>query len=244
MKKLLAYSTMSHCGFLMLLVGCSNFYVLITYLFLHGFYKAATFYCAGSFIRIYGSQDTRVMGASNKLFIADTMFLLLCAANLSGLPLTIGILYKNFFFNLILNYGVNFFVIGFSFIGMLSGVVYFYRLVFYTVFDLSKWTNLGLYEILETVTVEFRIYNKLVNKTHFIATTCLFFASFIFYFILLWVIQCGDVEYNVGIYNQFVTTFLFSSLTNLFLSHLVYFYFFYLVLVALIVFISWRYQYV
>ena len=62
LKKLLAYSTMSHCGFLYICVATTHFYLAITYLFLHGLFKAATFYCAGSFIRVYGTQDSRLMG--------------------------------------------------------------------------------------------------------------------------------------------------------------------------------------
>ena len=67
-KKLLAYSTMSHCGFLYMLVGFGDEYITISYLFLHGIFKAATFYCVGSFIRIYGSQDTRLMGGGAQLY--------------------------------------------------------------------------------------------------------------------------------------------------------------------------------
>ena len=102
MKKLLAYSTMSHCGFLMLLVGLGNFHILVVYLFLHGIFKAATFFCAGSFIRLYGSQDTRVMGGGQRFFAGDATLLLICASNLCGLPLTIGVLYKSFFMKIFL----------------------------------------------------------------------------------------------------------------------------------------------
>ena len=122
----------------MILVACSNFYVLITYLFLHGFYKAATFFCAGSFIRIYGSQDTRVMGGNNKLFLAETTLLLICAGNLAGLPLTIGVLYKNFFLLIIEVYNIGILAGGLMLVGLLTGVIYFYRLVIYSTFDITK----------------------------------------------------------------------------------------------------------
>ena len=67
-KKLLAYSTMSHCGFLYMLVGFGDEYITISYLFLHGLFKAMTFYCVGSFIRFYGTQDTRYMGGGAQLY--------------------------------------------------------------------------------------------------------------------------------------------------------------------------------
>jgi NADH-quinone oxidoreductase subunit L len=44
MKKLLAYSTISHCGFLFLSIGLENYIATIIYLFLHGLFKAMTFF--------------------------------------------------------------------------------------------------------------------------------------------------------------------------------------------------------
>ena len=73
-KRLLAYSTMSHCGFLFVLVSTNDIYVTIVYLFLHGIFKASTFFCVGSFIRIYGTQDTRLMGSATQVNWIDTFF--------------------------------------------------------------------------------------------------------------------------------------------------------------------------
>lgn len=68
MKKLLAYSTMSHCGFLYVLISFNNEYITVLYLFLHGLFKAGTFFCVGSFIRLYGTQDSRLMGGAHQFF--------------------------------------------------------------------------------------------------------------------------------------------------------------------------------
>lgn len=62
-KRILAYSTISHCGFLML---CFSLYIpeyTILYLYVHGFFKAAVFLCAGNIIRFSRNyQDFRKMG--------------------------------------------------------------------------------------------------------------------------------------------------------------------------------------
>jgi len=62
-KRILAYSTISHCGFLMV---CYSTYVpeyTILYLYIHGFFKAAVFLCAGNIIRFSRNyQDFRRMG--------------------------------------------------------------------------------------------------------------------------------------------------------------------------------------
>ena len=62
-KKILAYSTISHCGFLMVLVSFNIIEFTLLYLYIHGFFKAAVFMCVGNVLRITrGYQDNRRMG--------------------------------------------------------------------------------------------------------------------------------------------------------------------------------------
>lgn len=138
MKKLLAYSTISHCGFLFVTVGTQCYQASLIYLFLHGLFKASTFFCAGSFIRVANSQDTRNMGNFNRILPVDTTFLLICAFNLGGLPFSLGYFYKS---NLIMSLLANsnsFLILGLCTIGLLTSIVYTYRLVYYSAFDTSK----------------------------------------------------------------------------------------------------------
>jgi len=138
MKKLLAYSTISHCGFLFVTVGTQMYTATIIYLFLHGLFKALTFFCAGSFIRVAGSQDTRLMGNLNRILPVDTVFLIICAFNLGGLPFSVGYLYKSIFIASMLSTNTTLFFFGLCIVGLLSSIVYVYRLVFYSAFDTSK----------------------------------------------------------------------------------------------------------
>lgn len=242
MKKLLAYSTMSHCGFLMILVACSNFYALVTYLFLHGLFKASTFYCAGSFIRIYGSQDTRVMGGNNNFFVGEFILLLICAGNLAGLPLSIGVLYKNFFLSINFFYNINLLSGGLIFLGLLTGIIYFYRLVYYSYFDLTKSNALSAYEILEVTTIKFRTFHGFTNITHLIATIILLFFSFFIFGCVLWMVNLSFVQHEVGIFNNFISTSLLQIAIHLYTTNLLYFYFIYLILIFVLIFCTWRYQ--
>jgi len=138
MKKLLAYSTVSHCGFLFVTIGTEFYFTSVIYLFLHGLFKASTFFCAGSFIRVAGSQDTRNMGALNRVLPADTVFLLICAFNLGGLPFSLGYLYKGVLISGLLSGAGLFVALGLCGVGLLCSVVYVYRLVYYSAFDVSK----------------------------------------------------------------------------------------------------------
>lgn len=137
-KKLLAYSTISHCGFLYVCAGFQCYYLVIIYLFLHGVFKALTFFCVGSFIRVAGSQDTRQMGALSRYLPVDTIFLIFCASNLGGLPFTLGSLYKHIFVLSLVNSTHGFLIVGLCFVGMLTSLVYVFRLVYYSAFDISK----------------------------------------------------------------------------------------------------------
>jgi NADH:ubiquinone oxidoreductase subunit 5 (subunit L)/multisubunit Na+/H+ antiporter MnhA subunit len=138
MKKLLAYSTISHCGFLFVTIGTEVYTTVIIYLFLHGLFKALTFFCAGSFIRVAGSQDTRFMGALNRILPVDTIFLIICAFNLGGLPFSLGYLYKNVLISSLLTSNTTPLIIGFCTIGLLTSILYVYRLVYYSAFDVAK----------------------------------------------------------------------------------------------------------
>lgn len=138
MKKLLAYSTISHCGFLFVAIGTEVYVTVIIYLFLHGLFKALTFFCAGSFIRVAGSQDTRQMGNLSRVLPVDTIILIISAFNLGGLPFSLGYLYKSMLISSFLNNNTTFVSLGFCTIGLLSSLVYVYRLVYYSAFDVSK----------------------------------------------------------------------------------------------------------
>jgi len=62
-KKILAYSTISHCGFLMVSYTTGVLEYVVLYLYIHGFFKAAVFMCAGNINRLSkGNQDFRKMG--------------------------------------------------------------------------------------------------------------------------------------------------------------------------------------
>lgn len=173
MKKLLAFSTISHCGFIIASIALNNFIVTVVYLYLHGLFKAVTFFCAGSIIKTNNTQDTRQMGMLKNQLI-HTIMLIIAAINLGGLPFTFGYLYKYLFlYNLIIT-PVNIISYGFSIIGMLCGVVYVYKLIYYSCFDFRK----GAYPIVVMYLQMNKFFSK---KVLFNFTFFKFFAFFIIY---------------------------------------------------------------
>ena len=249
-KKLLAYSTMSHCGFLFILVSFGDCYITIVYLFLHGLFKASTFFCVGSFIRYYGTQDTRMMGNGARLLWGDTLLLIFCAINLCGLPLTVGFSYKYFFFKTLFYNYFNFLHIGLIYIALLSSLIYFYRLIFYSIFD--SWKNL-----LNTSPLIFHIlkprgYRRLwMHKDYFRNSRITTFS--IWYSLFFLVTFAFYVYFNIFFYNStifrnsdFIDTYYLKSnlITNYFLNfyniYLIYFYLFYIIIFIMLSLFTWR----
>lgn len=239
MKKLLAYSTMSHSGFLWILAINGYFEVTMVYLFLHGLFKAATFYCAGSFIRFYGTQDTRYMGNGASYLLGDSALLIFSSINLAGLPFTIGVTYKSFFFKILLGENFDYITLGLIFIGLLSGIVYFFRLVYYSVFDFYKGVSSCPSIILSNSAYLTHGFLKVVKVNHVLAVFLLIGFSIIVSVVGHWAI------YNniLGLFNadNFIINSLDNEYTNyLYQSYFIYFYSMYLFIFLSLIIFSWR----
>ena len=90
-KRILAYSTISHCGFLMLLCSYNVNEFVVLYLYVHGFFKATVFLSVGNVLRFSKNyQDFRRMGYFYKYLPFDCCLSFLCLANLAGLPFSLG----------------------------------------------------------------------------------------------------------------------------------------------------------
>lgn len=85
-KKVLAYSTMSQLGFMMLALGVGGWVAGLFHLITHAFFKACLFLGSGSVIHAVHSQDIREMGGlRKKLPVTYTTFLIATLA-LAGVP--------------------------------------------------------------------------------------------------------------------------------------------------------------
>lgn len=86
LKRVIAYSTVSHLGFMTLALGVGGFAAGIFHLLNHSFFKALLFLSAGAVIHAVHSQDIRDMGGLwRRMPITGTAFFI-GAWSLSGLP--------------------------------------------------------------------------------------------------------------------------------------------------------------
>ena len=99
-KKVLAYSTISHCGMLMYSITLGAPHVTIFYLFAHGFFKSLNFLCVGNFVQYANNyQDVSRMGYFAKNFAFERFFLTICIFNLSSAPFFLAFFSKHWLIN-------------------------------------------------------------------------------------------------------------------------------------------------
>ena len=93
-KKILAYSTVSQLGLMVLAVGVGAYQAAIIHLMFHAFFKAGLFLGSGSIIHATHSQDIMDMGGLRKKMPVTFYTTLIYSLALVGFPLTIGFLSK------------------------------------------------------------------------------------------------------------------------------------------------------
>ncbi len=136
-KKVLAYSTMSQLGYMMLGLGVGGYVAGLFHLITHAFFKACLFLGSGSVIHSVHSQDMRDMGAlKNKMPWTYRTFLVATLA-LAGVPCFAGYYSKDqIVANALswgLSHGVAYYVpFVFAVVGAFMTTFYMFRLVFLT----------------------------------------------------------------------------------------------------------------
>jgi NADH:ubiquinone oxidoreductase subunit 5 (subunit L)/multisubunit Na+/H+ antiporter MnhA subunit len=145
-KRLLAYSTISHCGFLVVCAILCDAEYTIFYLYVHGFFKAASFICVGNIIRFNcGGQDIRHMGGYAKYLPFECLALGICLLFLAGAPFSFGFFTKHYLLASIASAGVvNRIIMTLLLMSACLGAVYCARL-YYGVFYGIKRSNKFVY---------------------------------------------------------------------------------------------------
>lgn len=96
-KRVLAYSTISQLGYMILGLGAGGYLVInagssagytaaMFHLMNHGFFKALLFLCAGSVIHAVGTNDMRLMGGLGKKMPITSITMLIGAIAIGGIP--------------------------------------------------------------------------------------------------------------------------------------------------------------
>lgn len=240
-KKTLAYSTISHCGFLMVLCSTEMNEFTIIYLYVHGFFKAGVFMCIGNILRITrGYQDNRRMGGLLKYLPFEYFCAVIGVLNLAGLPFTFGFFIKHLLLiSLEKHIYIYYFVMFHSLIGAFAGLFYSYRLINYIFNDFKK-ADKNLYIGLNKMT-----YNSLFYTNSSLgATTAIFFLFLSAFVITYFLIKClllGNFVFSDFMNTTFLTNY--YSIINSSNGFLINFsYINYVVILILMVFCFSKYK--
>ena len=90
LKRILAYSTISHLGLMMLSLGAFGYTAAIFHLITHGFSKALLFLGAGSVMHSTEELDIRKMGGLRKVMPLTALLFSIGALSLGGIPILAG----------------------------------------------------------------------------------------------------------------------------------------------------------
>jgi len=92
-KRVLAYSTVSQLGYMMLALGIGGWLAGMLHLFTHAFFKSLLFLCSGSVIHACGTNEMPQMGGLRKKmpWTAYTMLIGCLAISGAGVPTLIGL---------------------------------------------------------------------------------------------------------------------------------------------------------
>lgn len=89
-KRVLAYSTVSQLGYMIMALGVLGYVAAIFHLMTHAFFKAQLFLGSGSVIHGTGTQDIRQMGGLRKKMPWTYWTFLISTLSLCGIPFTAG----------------------------------------------------------------------------------------------------------------------------------------------------------
>ena len=90
LKRILAYSTISHLGLMMLSLGALGYTAAIFHLMAHGFAKALLFLAAGSVMHSTDELDINKMGGLRKVMPLTALLFSIGALSLGGIPILAG----------------------------------------------------------------------------------------------------------------------------------------------------------
>ena len=140
-KRVLAYSTVSQLGYMMLACGVGAFGAGVFHLMTHAFFKALLFLGAGSVIHsVSGEQDMRKMGGLRNKIPTTYWTFMFASLAIIGLPPFAGFFSKDEIlwraFSSSIGNGVLLWLVGFITAGMTA--LYIWRLVFLTFFGESR----------------------------------------------------------------------------------------------------------
>nr|YP_514768.1 NADH dehydrogenase subunit 5 [Watasenia scintillans]BAD52099.1 NADH dehydrogenase subunit 5 [Watasenia scintillans]BAE80016.1 NADH dehydrogenase subunit 5 [Watasenia scintillans] len=134
MKKIIALSTLSQLGVMMMSLSLGMPLLALFHLYTHAMFKALLFMCGGNIIHCYsGKQDMRQINNVCKLMPVTSVFLNVSNMALCGLPFLAGFYSKDLIIESLIMGNMNLFMLLFGLLGVCLTVLYSMRFSFYII---------------------------------------------------------------------------------------------------------------
>nr|QNE85395.1 NADH dehydrogenase subunit 5 [Psychomyia pusilla] len=144
LKKIIALSTLSQLGLMMVILSLNMKLLCFFHLLTHALFKSLLFLCAGVIIHImFNNQDIRFMG--NLVVFSPLVCLMFNVGNLAlcGFPFMAGFYSKDLMAEMFLFYKFNFFFFFFFFLSFGLTVSYTVRLILYSILNMMNFYSLN-----------------------------------------------------------------------------------------------------
>ena len=145
LKRILAYSTISHLGLMMLSLGAFGYTAAIFHLLAHGFSKALLFLGAGSVMHgMNGETDVRKMGGLRRVMPITAATFTIGALSLAGIPVFAGFWSKDEVLLAVLDHKS--YLLAFALIAAFLSAMYMARVLYLVFFGELKGENSHVHE--------------------------------------------------------------------------------------------------
>nr|YP_009913086.1 NADH dehydrogenase subunit 5 [Popenaias popeii]QLJ92898.1 NADH dehydrogenase subunit 5 [Popenaias popeii] len=148
LKKIIALSTLSQLGLMMLAVGIGYPVIAVFHLFTHALFKALLFLCAGSIIHsTLDTQDGRILGSVSQLLPFSSGCLVLSSVVLCGMPFLSGFYSKDLILEGVFSSFVGSFEVFVLLMGAGLSLVYSLRICLVGVFGQNYGSSLSSFGV-------------------------------------------------------------------------------------------------
>nr|YP_010872960.1 NADH dehydrogenase subunit 5 [Pheidole flavigaster]WGV34148.1 NADH dehydrogenase subunit 5 [Pheidole flavigaster] len=148
LKKIIALSTLSQLGLMMMVLSLGLGMMAFYHLLVHAIFKSMLFMCAGVVIHLMANnQDVRLLGNLKEMIPFVMMCFFIANLALCGAPFMAGFYSKDFIMELVYSMNLNIFILLFIVVSLSFTVSYSLRLFYYMFFSgLKFYSYLSLKE--------------------------------------------------------------------------------------------------
>nr|QSS48569.1 NADH dehydrogenase subunit 5 [Kradibia gibbosae] len=220
LKKIIAFSTLSQLGLMMMIYGMKQYNLVFFHLIIHAIFKSMMFMCSGSIIHVMNNcQDIRMMGNITKSMPLTSMIMMIAGLALCGLPFMSGFYSKDKILEFIIlnNYSI---VIKFlMYLSIMLTIMYNFRMLFYLTkktnmfYPMKSWLESSIMTssmlILMILTLMFGFLMKWILFNNIENMFMNFWDKLFFYMLCILSYLITKINFNIKInFNNFIKIFL------------------------------------